>query len=412
MLRYMYVDMNSYFASVEQQEQADLRGRPVGVVPILANTTCCIAASYEAKAFGVKTGTQVALAKHLCPDIALVQARPKLYVQYHHRIIDAVESCLHVDAVSSIDEMYGRLMGCERQVGPAIRLAERVKQAIRTQVGPYVRCSVGLGPNVWLAKVATDMEKPDGLTAIRPDDLPDTLFALELDDLPGIGRNMHRRLVGHGVQTVEQLSRLTREQLTAIWRSRVLGRQWYGQLHGEDVEPARTRRRSFSQSHVLGPEFRTHEAAGAVMMRLLHKAAFRMRRLGYYTRQVTFYMAYMRKPRWTYRQRLEPCCDTQTLLEVFARAWPDQSIGVPLQASVVLDDLLDKAAVPRWLFEPVNRRDNLAATMDLINDRFGAGTMCHGSLLGTEGSAPVRISFTQIPGLDEFDDQHANDPPS
>ena len=104
-LRALYVDFNSYFASVEQQLRPELRGRPVGVLPVLAETTCCIAASYEAKAFGVKTGTPVYEARKRCPGIVLLEARPPLYVEMHHRLVATVESCTPVGRVLSIDEM-------------------------------------------------------------------------------------------------------------------------------------------------------------------------------------------------------------------------------------------------------------------------------------------------------------------
>lgn len=99
MLRSLFVDFNSFFASVEQQERPDLRGRPVAVVPVEADTTCAIAASYEAKRFGVTTGTIIADAKRLCPDIVLIKARHTLYVEYHHRLVDVVESVIHVKEV-------------------------------------------------------------------------------------------------------------------------------------------------------------------------------------------------------------------------------------------------------------------------------------------------------------------------
>src|SRR5579871_4525772 len=98
-LNWLFLDLNSYFASVEQQDRPELRGKPVAVVPVLADTTCCIAASYEAKAFGVRTGTIVADARRLCPGIILVEGRHELYVDYHHRIVEAVETCLPVTAV-------------------------------------------------------------------------------------------------------------------------------------------------------------------------------------------------------------------------------------------------------------------------------------------------------------------------
>jgi DNA polymerase-4 len=95
-LRWLVADLNSYFASCEQQEEPSLRGKPVAVAPLMADTTCAIAASYSAKAYGVKTGTKIGDAKRMCPDLIVVQSRPKLYVEYHHLILDAIESCIPI----------------------------------------------------------------------------------------------------------------------------------------------------------------------------------------------------------------------------------------------------------------------------------------------------------------------------
>src|SRR5580693_6502476 len=204
-LNWLFVDLNSYFASVEQQVRPELRGRPVGVVPMMADTTVCIAASYEAKAFGVRTGTVVADAKRMCPEIVLVEARHEIYVDYHHRIVEAVESCVPVTAVCSIDEMACRLMGRERPLRAAMDLGMRVKKTIRDRVGPMLRSSVGLATNRYLAKVASDMEKPDGLVALPLDLLPEALRQLTLRDLPGIGPPTEKRLNEKGIHTMEQL---------------------------------------------------------------------------------------------------------------------------------------------------------------------------------------------------------------
>ncbi len=118
-VEWLFLDLNSYFASVEQQERPELRGRPIGIVPLVTEHTCCIAVSYEAKAYGVKTGVSLEDAKRLCPHIQLVEARPKLYVEYHHRIVEAVNSCIPVTNVMSVDEMACRLMGRERALGNA-----------------------------------------------------------------------------------------------------------------------------------------------------------------------------------------------------------------------------------------------------------------------------------------------------
>src|SRR6201997_5412248 len=162
-LQWLFLDLNSYLASVEQELRPELRDRPMAVVPLLADTTCCIAASYEAKKYGVRTGTQVGEAKRLCPGIVLVEARHEVYVDYHHRIVEAVESCVPVTSVMSIDEMACRLIGREQPLLAALELAAKVKLAVRQKAGETLCCSVGLAPNRYLAKVASDMEKPDGL---------------------------------------------------------------------------------------------------------------------------------------------------------------------------------------------------------------------------------------------------------
>ncbi|HZV61315.1 MAG TPA: DNA polymerase, partial [Methylophilaceae bacterium] len=145
-LRALYVDFNSYFASVEQQEVPELRGKPIGVLPIMAETTCCIAASYEAKAFGVKTGTPVREARKLCPNIIFVEARPYLYVEYHHRLVEMVESCTPVERTLSIDEMVCRLTGTQQQKENALSLAARIKSTLADKAGICIRSSIGIAP--------------------------------------------------------------------------------------------------------------------------------------------------------------------------------------------------------------------------------------------------------------------------
>ena len=120
-VNWLFLDLNAYFASVEQQVNPALRGVPVAVVPVMTDTTCCIAASYEAKAFGIKTGTLVREAKALCPSLRLVEARQDLYVDYHHRIVKTVDSCVPVESVLSIDEMICRLQGSQTEIPNAGR---------------------------------------------------------------------------------------------------------------------------------------------------------------------------------------------------------------------------------------------------------------------------------------------------
>ena len=153
-VNWLFVDLNSYFASIEQELRPELRGQPIGIVPVAnVETTVCIAASYQAKKYGVKTGTAVHDAKMLCPHILLVEARPRHYVEYHHRIIAAIERCIPVHTVMSCDEFACQLLGREREIQRATSIAYAIKQELRT-VGITLRCSIGLAPNRLLAKIA------------------------------------------------------------------------------------------------------------------------------------------------------------------------------------------------------------------------------------------------------------------
>lgn len=193
MLNALYVDFNSYFASVEQQLRPELRGKPIGVLAVMAETTCCIAASYEAKAFGIRTGTGVRDARKLCKDIIFVEARPPLYVQYHHKLIEIVESCTHVENVLSIDEMVCKLTGSQQVKENALKLAAKIKREIHKQF-EFIHCSIGIAPNTFLAKTASNMQKPDGCVVIEDSDIPNKLLALNLRALNGIGSQMQARL--------------------------------------------------------------------------------------------------------------------------------------------------------------------------------------------------------------------------
>src|SRR5690348_14964928 len=189
-VRWLYLDLNSYFASVEQQLRPELRAKPIAVVPVEADTTCCIAASYEAKRYGIATGTEVREAKRLCPEIIFVLARQEQYAAFHHRVVDAVNTCIPVERILSVDEMACRLTGPQTRHMNALALAREIKTVVRKDVGEMLRSSIGIGPNQLLAKIASDMQKPDGLTLLDADDLPGVLESLQLRDIPGIGPRM------------------------------------------------------------------------------------------------------------------------------------------------------------------------------------------------------------------------------
>jgi DNA polymerase-4 len=272
-VQWLFLDLNAFFASCEQQENPALRGKPIIVVQTPTDSACAIAASYAAKGFGIKTGTLVRDARRLCPDVIPVQANHRLYTDYHERILKAVDTCLPVEKVCSIDEMACRLMGTERQVDVARELALKVKRALREQVGECLTCSIGIAPNVFLGKVGSDLQKPDGLTVITKDNLPDVLLGLELQEIYGIGERMEQRLHRAGILTVAQLWNATPFQLRRVWGG-INGLLFHQMLHGVDIQPPSSRfSKSISHQHVLEPDLRTNKGAHNFAQHLLTKAA-------------------------------------------------------------------------------------------------------------------------------------------
>lgn len=402
-IRYLFVDMNAFFASVEQQLRPELRGKPVAVVPVLAETTCCIAASYEAKRYGIKTGTLVQDARLLCPRLEVVEARPRVYISIHRQILQAVDTVLPIEAVLSIDEMVCKLMGREKEPQNALKLGKQVKEAIYRHVGEELRCSVGLGPNRFLAKVAAEMHKPDGLTLLPLSDLPRRLYSLPLRDLPGIGSGMEQRLFRHGVTTVEELYQLSALQLAQVWGSRVHGFSWWHRLRGADLPEAPIRRRSLGHSHVLPPVFRSEAGARAVLTRLVHQAAARLRHEGYWAGSLALFVRFLsegKQLRWDARVRLQPCQDTLTLLRVALGLWQQKPEGAPFKVGIVLGGLISELELSWPLFESEQKLVRLAQAMDQANSKYGPQALYFAGMHRTEQSAVTRIAFNRILDLD------------
>jgi DNA polymerase IV len=419
-LNWLFVDLNSYFASVEQQVRPELRGRPVAVVPMMADTTVCIAASYEAKSFGVKTGTVVADARRMCPGIVLVEARHEIYVDYHHRVVEAVEGCLPVSSVLSIDEMACRLMGRERPLLAALELGKKVKARIRQRVGPMLRSSVGLATNRYLAKIASDMEKPDGLVALPLDLLPEALRQLTLRDLPGIGARTEKRLNARGIETMDQLLALDCTEAGELWGS-VWGERLFHWLRGEDFEMSETEHnKSISHSHVLAPEMRTPEKAWAVAHKLLHKAAMRLRTAELWASSIGLAIGFS-VPRgqnapvsrfgvptrgWHSEIHLSECQDNLTLIAALRRLWANRPAGAaydqPYFVGVQLNGLVPDRLHSLNLFDGLDEtasRTRLLATMDELNQKYGTTALAPAAMLAAFKAAPTRIAFNSIPDL-------------
>ncbi len=404
-LHALLLDFNSYFAAVEQQLRPALRGRPVGILPVLAETTCLIAASYEAKRFGVKTGTPVAEARRLCPDIVFVQARPRVYVEMHHRLMAVVDSVIAIGEVLSIDEVMCELTGSWQQEAVAVELARRVKRRLLDEVGECLTCSVGIAPNRFLAKVASNMQKPNGLTVIRASDLPDILFGLELEDLHGVGRAMSARLRRAGIDSVAALCRASREDLRRIWGG-VEGERMYDRLRGLEPALPPTRRGSIGHSHVLPPHLRHDQGAWAVLSKLTQKAAVRLRAEGYLASRMSLAVEYRNRPGWAAGVRFAPMRATLDFLKVLATLWAERprprhrrERWEPMKVSVTLWELTPADQTTLALFPEADQQAGLDAALDRLRLKYGPEAIYFGGAWGAMQEAPMRISFTHVPDL-------------
>jgi DNA polymerase-4 len=429
-LRWLFLDLNSYFASVEQQLNPHLRGKPVAVSPAESEYTRAIAASQEAKKFGIKTGTMIADARVKCPGLIVVQARHDVYVKTHHQIVAEVWNHIPVSAVCSIDEVACRLIGRERKPENAVAIAERIKQGIRRNVGERLTCSVGLAPSRMLAKVAADMQKPDGLTILEGHLLPEKILGLKLGDFPGIGWNMAKRLETRGVLTVADLWALTPRRTKQIWGSIEGERFWY-ELHGYDVpdRPA-PRKSSIGHSHVLAKVMREAPATRLVARRLLLKAGTRLRRMNlaagalvlHTTLENTQKPDLWKKPSWGEDQawsadaRFHPTQDSVFLLKRLDEMWADliqrhpnrrfKAVGVVLHGLRPVDQIIGDLFLDPALYPGAPQRGvKLYSAVDRINKKYGHDTVALGVLPGAVAKyVGAKIAFNRIPELAEFDE--------
>jgi DNA polymerase-4 len=403
----LVLDLNSFFASVEQQDDPSLRGKPVGVVPMMSDSTCCIAASHAAKQFGVKTGTRVSDAKKLCPQIVLREARPPRYVEMHQQIKAVVDRhAFVIEPPPSIDEFNCELPAGYQSWEGAEEIGRRIKRAIVDELGECMTCSVGIASNFYLAKTASDMQKPDGLVTLKPEQLPQILFPLKLRDLCGVGANMEKRLLAAGIDTVEKLCTASALKLREVWGG-VGGQQMWGCLRGVDDYHASTACKSIGHSHVLPPELRTPAGAHSVIHRMLQKAAMRLRRQKLMAGGMQIDIRYVGdrsptgwgKASWSEAGRFTATDDTFALTHALDVLWARQPKRAPklLKVGVVLCDLIEAGHETLPLFAADVPKKPLLGAIDSINLKFGKNTLYLGAAHAAKDRSPMRIAFTRIP---------------
>jgi len=413
-IRWLYIDFNSYFASVEQQLDKRLRGKPVIVVPVETDSTCAIAASYEAKAFGVKTGTPVWEAKKMCPGIICVLAKHEAYVDYHQRILQEVDKHLPITMVCSIDEVACRLMDNEISIEEVTQIADRIKHGLAKNVGEYIKCSIGIAPNRYLAKIATDFKKPDGMTFIHPEELPGKLLELKLRDLSGVGKNMERRLAFAGINNIQDLWNLDSTTMRKAWGNVWGEKMWY-YLRGYELQEEETTRTTIGHSHVMAPDLRDPEKAKFVARRLTLKVASRLRRIGYFASSFHISARFESGTRFEEALQCYRAQDSITFLNLLNKSWANltkkagknriKKISISLYGLTASGDLQPDlfSALPDKDSDKRSKAEKISKALDAINHKFGRDSALIG-MLPSQGKSfsGTKIAFTRIPDVEEF----------
>ena len=376
----LHADVDSFFASVEQRDDPSLRGRPV-----IVGKGVVLAASYEAKAFGVHSAMGGIRARRLCPQAVVVEPRMSAYVEASEAMFEVfAETSPTVEALS-IDEAFLDVAGMERIAGPPAEIAVRLRRVLHERVGLPV--TVGVASTKFLAKVASGVAKPDGLLVVPAGSELSFLHPLPVERLWGVGRVTAQKLREREIETVAQVAELGEAELVSIL-GRASGRHLHALAHNHDPRPVRRRRRrrSMGTQRALGRRSpKSPEALDTVLVALVDRLARRLRKAERVCRTVVLRLRFDDFARATRSHTLpESTAETRTILatarELLAAAMPTiEQRGVTL-LGISLANLDDDAL---QLALPVERRSASAlhATVDDVRDRYGSAAITRAVLL-------------------------------
>ncbi len=377
----LHADLDAFYASVEQRDDPRLRGRPV-----LVGAGVVLAASYEAKAAGVRTAMSLGRARRLCPRAVVVPPRMSAYAEASKAAYRVFEDTTPLVEGVSIDEAFLDVRGLGRIAGTPVEIAAALRLAVRERVGLPI--TVGVARTKFLAKVASGVAKPDGLLVVRPDRELEFLHPLPVERLWGVGAVTAAKLRGRGIGTVGELARLSEAALVAML-GRAQGRHLHALAHNRDPRPVhpRRRRRSIGSQRALGRSPRSPDAIDAVAIGLVERVTRRMRAAGRVGRTVVLRLRFDDFSRATRSCTLpRATAQTGTILEttrqLLAAAMPTiEREGITL-VGISVANLDDDGAVQLVL--PLDGHDGAAldAALDEIRQRFGPDAVVRAVLLG------------------------------
>lgn len=381
----LHVDLNSFFATAEQQANPRLRGKPVGIIKALGRT-CVIAASVEAKRYGVVTGTDVFSARKLCGQIILVPADFDKYADITYRFIDICQSYSPTCEVFSLDECFIDLSQTEKFFGGVLNVAYEIKRRIREEIGDFMRCSVGISHNKLLAKLASSQIKPDGLFLITGANALEVLDKSKLMDVCGLGWALNRHLANLGIDSFPKL----RLQSMAFLHKH-FGPYWsvhlYNISRGIDETPV-VPIPQIPDAKSVGRTYTTHRnlykksEIVKLIRNLCEEAAAKARQMGLAGRYVGISLRGGEESKYGHRTLKNYIDDGKRLFDISLAISGGWSLPYVRFCGITLDMLTKKDFLPAPLFPWDRRRADLVSSLDRVNSRFGDYTIFPGQLLG------------------------------
>jgi DNA polymerase IV len=386
----LHADVDSFYASVEQRDDPRLRGRPV-----IVGRGVVLAASYEAKAFGVRTPMGGRQARRLCPQAIVVDPRMSAYSEASKALFEVFDDTTPMVQALSIDEAFLDVRGLRRVSGPPTDIAVRLRREVLERVGLPI--SVGVARTKFLAKVASGVAKPDGLLVVQPDRELAFLHPLPVERLWGVGAVTATKLRDTGITTVGQIARLGETVLVSML-GRALGRHLHALAHNLDPRPVevKRRRRSMGSQRALGRKRRTPEELDVFLIGLVDRLGRRLRGAHRVCRTVVLRLRFDDFERATRSHTLsEATANTQTILvtarELLRTAMPMiQSRGITL-VGLTLGNLHDDGAIQLALPFDRNHAGALDAALDKLRDRFGTTAITRAVLLGRDQGFSVPL---------------------
>jgi DNA polymerase IV len=392
----IHLDMNAFFASVEQQANPELQGKPIAVVGA-SHRTVITTASYEARKFGVKTGMAIWEGKRACPDLIIVRGDNKKYTSTSIRITAMMREYTPLVEVCSIDEAFLDVTHSSALFGPPETIAYQIKARIRHELG--LTCSVGIAPNKLLAKLASDMKKPDGLTIITPDRIRATLENLPVGDLCGVGKKLERQLSLYlNVQTCGELGRCDEGLLKK--RFGIVGTKLKQMGQGRDdsrVVPVEEGEqvKSVGHSMTLRKDVEKREDILRYLLQLAEMVGRRSRRYGVTGKTVSLFIRFA-DFFTTIQKQVTLSCYINLSDEIYkavVRLLDSMEIGQSIRLlGISLSNLNNQQEEQISLFEPDRKKEELTKAMDAVNNRFGEFKVTFGSMLDTEEKGSHVIS--------------------